>query len=353
MVSIVIPTFNEGINVVKIANRLKHVIYGILDYEVIFVDDSTDDTVTYIEKLIHKYKNIKYLHRENQRGLATAVVSGINMSLGKLIVVMDSDMQHPPEIIPGMVKYLKNGYDIVIPSRHLSGGDEYGLNIFRKLISHTALFIGKFFLKELRCITDPTGGFFAFNKNILDGISLDPIGWKILIEILVRGNYKNIKEIPYKFEKRQYGKSKMSFKEQFNYLRHIFRLVLSSSDDRRIFAFSLVGFSGVIVNMIVYNILIYFGLSVTISGTLSALTAMIGNFTLNRNITWKDKKSKKVFYEAFKFISVSIIGIIIDVAVLIFLNYKFKVNYNTANLSGICASILWNYNINRLWTWRK
>lgn len=353
MVSIIIPTFNEKINVVKIADRIKTAIHNFYDYEIIFVDDSLDNTTEYLENLKKINKNVRYLHRSGRRGLATAVVSGIDMSRGNTIVVMDSDLQHPPELLPEMIDIIENGYDIVIPSRHLSGGNESGLNLYRTIVSHTAASIGKLFLKELRNISDPTGGFFAFRKEILKGVALNPVGWKILMEILVRGKYTRVKEIPYRFEKRYCGDSKMSFTQQMNYLKHIFRLARYSADDRRIFMFAIVGSLGVLVNMIFYNIFVFFGLGVDISGTLSALIAMIGNFVLNRNITWKDKKSDKFFIEAIKFLFVSSCGIIINILILSSLHYKFKVNYNIANLTGICGAVFWNYNLNRLWTWKN
>jgi dolichol-phosphate mannosyltransferase len=353
MVSIVIPTFNEKINVIKIANRIKNAISKIYEYEIIFVDDSSDNTLEYLENLKSKYENIRYSHRTGKRGLATAVAHGINMSKGTIVVVMDADLQHPPELIPEMIKNIKSGFDIVIPSRHLSGGGEYGLNIFRKLISHTASVIGKIFLKRLRNISDPTGGFFAFKKEILKGVSLNPIGWKILIEVLVRGRYNSVKEIPYTFEKRNYGNSKMSFIEQINYLKHIFRLIRDSSEDRRIFIFGIVGFLGILVNMIFYNIFVNCGLNISISAMFSSLIAMTQNFLLNRNITWKDKKTKKFFKEACKFFLTSLCGIVINIIILRFLHFKLKVNYNVANLTGIFGAVLWNYNLNRLWTWKK
>lgn len=352
MVSIVIPTFNEQINVIKISDRINAAIHNIYDYEIIFVDDSLDDTPEYLKKAKCMYDNIKYLHRTGKGDLATAVVSGINMSKGDIIVVMDADLQHPPELLPDMIKNIEEGWDIIIPSRHLLGGEEEGLNFFRKIISHTAATIGKLVLKKLRNISDPTGGFFAFDKKVLDGVVLNPVGWKILMEILVRGKYSTVKEIPYKFEKRDYGNSKMSFIQQVNYLRHIFRLVIDSPDDRRIFMFALVGFFGIILNMIVYNVFVLCGFSISISGTISASIAMIGNFILNRNFTWKDKKTKRFFAEAYKYMAVSLCGIMINIMILRILHYKLEMNYNIANLIGIWGAVLWNYNLNRLWTWK-
>ncbi len=353
MVSIVIPTFNERLNVIKIADRIKAVMANIYVFEIIFVDDSTDDTPEYLKKLNNMYKNISYLHRTGKGDLSTAVLCGIEMSKGEMIVVMDADLQHPPELLPEMIHTLEEGCDIVIPSRHLLGGDEDGLNFFRKIVSHSAALIGKIFLKKLRDVSDPTGGFFGFKSEILEGVILNPVGWKILMEILVRGKYSKVMEIPYKFEKRDYGNSKMSFRQQINYLRHIFRLVMDSAEDRRIFIFAMVGSLGVFVNMLFYNVFVICGFGISISGTFSALIAMIGNFILNRNITWKDKKTRNVFTEAFKFMAISSCGIMINIIILRFLHYRLEVNYNIANLLGICGAVLWNYNLNRLWTWKN
>lgn len=352
MISIIIPTFNEKINVVKIAERIKNILENKYRYEIIFVDDSLDDTMSYLENLSKRYECIRYRHRYGERGLATAVAEGISISNGEIIIVMDADMQHPPELLPYIIKNIERGNDLVIPSRHLYGANEEGLNIFRKIISHTASIIGKIFLKELKNISDPTSGFFAFKKDVVKGVRLNPIGWKILIEVLVRGKYKKVIEIPYEFKKRTYGDSKMSVREQINYIRHVLRLVRYSTEDRRIFSFILVGFSGVFINMFFYNIFINFSFGISVSGTLSALIAMISNFILNRNITWIDKKSKRVFNEFYKFLLVSIFGIGINVAVLHFLYSSISINYNAANLLGICAAVIWNYNLNRFWTWK-
>lgn len=353
MVSIIIPTFNEKINVIKITDRIKNALNNIYNYEIIFIDDSLDNTPEYLKSLNSTHKNIRYSHRIGKRSLSTAVVCGINMSKGDIIVVMDGDLQHPPELLPEIIKYVEEGWDIVIPSRHLTDEDKNGLTISRKIISNTASIIGKIFLSKLKNINDPTSGFFAFKKNILDDVILNPIGWKILIEILVRAKYNRIKEIPYKFEKRSYGNSKMSFIEQINYLKHIFRLVLYSVDDRRIFIFAMIGSLGVLINMIFYNIFIFYGVNISISGTLSALIAMFGNFILNRNITWKDKKTEKIILEILKFFTISLCGIIINIVILCSLHYKLKINYNISNLGGILGAVLWNYNLNRLWTWRN
>jgi dolichol-phosphate mannosyltransferase len=225
MLSIIIPTFNERDNVFALAQRIKLVLGGIA-YELIFVDDSQDDTPERLAELAVIDSSVRFIHRQHQRGLATAVVRGFEMARGDTFMVMDADLQHPPDLLIAMLDALETGADIVISSRFIPGGSDGGLGPLRKLISVTARFMATASLLALREVTDPTSGFFAVRRNVLEGVELRPIGWKILIEVVARGHVKRIVEIPYAFRARKAGESKMSFQEQFNYVRHLARLVL-------------------------------------------------------------------------------------------------------------------------------
>lgn len=352
MLSIVIPTFNERDNVFLIAERIRNVLNGNI-YEIIFVDDSNDDTPEKLEQLTKIDTHVRYEHRFNERGLGTAVVRGFEMALGEMITVMDADLQHPPEMLVPMLAEIETGADIVIPSRFVPGGDDGGLNIIRKLISATARYMGKIMLKALRPVNDPTSGFFMFRKSVIEGIELKPIGWKILIEVLVRGNYEKIIEIPYRFYARAAGESKMSLKEQWNYIRHLINLAKDSPKDRRFYLFALVGVSGLLVNMVTYAILTQFYMKVVTAGTISAVLAMNSNFYLNDRFTWSEIRDCLLFTRYFKFIMTSIVGIVIDVNILSVLYYVFDLNYLLANLIGIMSGTIWNYIVNNAWTWRK
>ncbi len=223
LLSIVVPTYNEGENVVRLAGCLGDVMKD-RSYELIYVDDSTDDTPFILDKLASSNPRVRYVRRTNERGLGTAVVKGFEVCRGQIIAVMDADLQHPPELLPMMLKTIDLNADIVIPSRFVKGGDDGGLNLFRKMISGTARYMGKILLKPLRRIADPTSGFFILKKEVIEGVKLEPVGWKILIEVLVKGNYSNVTELPYHFKARKSGESKMSLKEQMNYVRHIIKL---------------------------------------------------------------------------------------------------------------------------------
>ncbi len=225
VVSIILPSYNEGNNVNTITQRIQKVLSKTaIEYEIWFIDDSKDNTPELLAELVKENPHVNYLHRQNTRGLGQAVVKGFEQARGEYFVVMDADLQHPPELLPLMIHHLIHDSDIVIPSRFIEGGSDGGLNIFRKLISYVARKIGQVLIKQFRSISDCTSGYFGLRREVIEGVSLDPTSWKILMEILVKGRYKTVHEIPYHFMARSMGESKMSLKEQWNYLKHIFKL---------------------------------------------------------------------------------------------------------------------------------
>jgi dolichol-phosphate mannosyltransferase len=224
--SIIVPCFNEGNNVRTLAYKITENLQVLpCRYEIIFVDDSRDNTPAILQELKEEFFEISYIYREHERGLGTAVVTGFANSRGDKIIVMDADLQHPPELLPKIIAQLAT-HDIVIPSRFIAGGSGGGLNLFRRFVSWLARKLGQVFIKKLRHISDCTGGYFGLKRQVISNVQLNPIGWKILIEILVKGHYISVHEVPYEFNARDEGDSKMSLKEQWNYLRHIVALVI-------------------------------------------------------------------------------------------------------------------------------
>lgn len=225
MLSIVIPVYNEKKNINELVTRIENSLKN-NEYEIIFVDDSTDDTTNAIMDLTKQDNKVKLMHREGKNGLSSAVIEGFRLAKGDVISVMDGDLQHPPEILPDMLNKINEGADIVIPSRFVKGGSDGGLNLFRKFVSATARYMGKALFKKLRKVSDPTSGIFMLKKSIITGKKLKGIGWKILIEILVMGEYDNLVEIPYEFNTRNSGESKMNIAVQAQYLKHLYSLFL-------------------------------------------------------------------------------------------------------------------------------
>ena len=222
-ISVVVPTYNESENVGNLVNQIDYALRGI-DYEVIFVDDSTDDTPDAIRRVMSENSNVRMEHRETEKGLATAVLKGFSLANGDYIAVMDADLQHPPTILRSMYAVMETGVDFCVPSRFIPGGSDGGLGPYRKLVSGVARYIGKIMLPSLRKITDPTSGLFMFKRAVIEGADLRPIGWKIMVEVLAMGTYKSVVEIPYKFQARPAGESKLSSKVTIEYLKQVAEL---------------------------------------------------------------------------------------------------------------------------------
>ena len=234
MLSIVIPTYNEGDNIVPLVERIDNALAG-RDYEILFVDDNSQDgTAAIIEDLAPRYP-VGVAVRKTERGLASAVVYGIANTTGEKVLVMDADLQHPPEVIPTLVAAAENGADIVIASRYVKGGacQEWGL--FRKLVSAVSTRIAHIFLPPTRPVKDPMSGFFMFDRRVVAHARLQPRGYKILLEILMEGEFENVTEVPFTFVTRDEGQSKLNTRQQIEYIRHIYGLMRRKGELVRFF----------------------------------------------------------------------------------------------------------------------
>ena len=201
-ISIIIPTYNESQNILNILKSIKENLPKNISAQAIVVDDnSPDGTGKIVEDYLKNLKRItnytiEIIHRKTKDGLGSAILKGIQQATGDTIVVMDSDFSHPPQIIPKLIESIKKyQYDIAVASRYIKGGKIENWSVKRKLISKFATLIAK---KGLGIDTrDPMSGFFAFKRNIIKELNIDAIGYKFLLEILVKTKGVNIKEIPY------------------------------------------------------------------------------------------------------------------------------------------------------------
>ncbi len=220
--SVVVPTFNEAGNVEELSRQVGEALKGI-DYNIWFIDDSDDNTPDVLKELCEKDSHCRYHHRDGDEktGLATAVIEGFEMADGDFLACMDADLQHPPAILRPMYAAMLSGADMCIPSRLIKGGSDGGLNIIRKFVSGTARWMGKAALSSLRKISDPTSGLFMFRKEMLADAKLEPIGWKIMVEVLAMCEYHLIVEIPYEFHDRNSGESKISKKVTLQYIEQL------------------------------------------------------------------------------------------------------------------------------------
>lgn len=226
--SLIIPTRNEVGNVNPLFERLSPVLSN-YNAEVIFVDDSDDATPNAITEKNWPFP-VKVIHREAAErvgGLSTAVLEGVTRANGEYIGVMDADLQHPPEVLPRLLDTAtSNNDDIVIASRFVEGGSPGGLSgPIRRLGSEGTIFLSHVLFPELKGVKDPMSGFFLFNRRILEGdVTLNPQGFKILLELLVKSNWFNLDEVPLQFQRREHGESKLDLKETMAIYSHMFRL---------------------------------------------------------------------------------------------------------------------------------
>ena len=220
LVSIIIPTLNEKDALRYLFAELKDALASSsYDFEIIIVDDnSSDGTGELVKKYLDFPWPLKLVERA-ERGLATAALEGFRNSKGDILGAMDADLSHPPALIPKMLKEMENT-DMVIGSRHIAGGGVEEWPILRRLFSKFATYLA---YPISRGVRDPLSGFFFIKKSALCA-DLKPVGYKILLEILVKCAPRKIIEIPYVFRNRSVGRSKMNLRVTWDYFRHLFRL---------------------------------------------------------------------------------------------------------------------------------
>jgi dolichol-phosphate mannosyltransferase len=354
-ISIIIPTYNEKDNIAPLLSRIDKALAG-YNYEVLVVDDnSRDGTIEAAEALADRYP-VKVLVRRNERGLATAVVHGLKSASGQIIGVMDADLQHPPEVLPDLIKAIQDGADMVVASRYIPGGGCPNWGLSRRVISKVALMISHLLLPSTRQVKDPLAGFFMFRRQSVDPARLKPIGYKISLEVMLIGQFQRVVEVPYIFEERSAGQSKLNPGEQIDYLKHLFSLMARTGELGMLIKFMLVGLSGVVVNEGVYWLLTRFGglaaydwLAVIIGIEVSIIT----NFILNDTFTFAKRRAGRSFIgRLLRFNLICIAGAAIQWGLFMLFTRVFGVYDLLSNLIGIVVAFLWNYFVNRNWTWR-
>jgi len=224
VISVVVPTYREADNLALLAEAVDAALSGPgYDYELLFIDDDSRDGSDEICAELSARFPVRIVVRKGDRGLATAVIHGISMASGDIVVVMDADLSHPASAIPAMIARLQSGEsDFVLGSRYVEGGSIHDdWSVFRQLNS----IIPSLMAKPLCPLKDPMSGFFAIRRSEMPPESrLSPVGYKIALEIFVKGGFNQPSEVPIHFSDRQHGESKLSLKEQLNFLRHLARL---------------------------------------------------------------------------------------------------------------------------------
>ena len=216
MISIVTPTYNESGSLPALVERLAAALTG-RDWELIVVDDGSPDGTADLAAAMAPRLPVRVVRRPGKLGLASAVLDGFRSATGDILVCMDADLSHPPEIVPHLVDALGDGADLAVGSRYVAGGGVEDWPLRRRVVSRVACLMGN----ALVPVRDATSGFFALRRSVIDGVQLNPIGFKIGFEVIARGRYAEVVEVPYTFRDRELGSSKFGRREVAQYVQQL------------------------------------------------------------------------------------------------------------------------------------
>lgn len=297
--TVVVPTYNERDNIGTLLERLASALPA-NDTEIVFVDDSTDDTPDVIRAAADGYPlPITVLHREHATGgLGGAVVEGLRAARGEWIVVMDADLQHPPEVVPALVAAgRRDGADLVVGSRYAGGGSRAGLDGgYRRLVSGGSTLVTKvIFRTNLLQVSDPMSGLFAIRASSLETGELRPLGYKILLELIVRNRPGRIVEVPYAFQPRHAGESKSSLAEGVRFGKHL-AILRFGAKRARMLVFAMIGVSGLLPNQAALWLLhAVLGVHYVPAAIVANLIAVGWNFALTDALLYRNRRQHRSF----------------------------------------------------------
>jgi len=351
IISIVIPTFNEQSNISKIINQLLNldVIY---EKEIIVVDDNSGDgTANLVREYCRDDRRVRLISRYGRFGLSSAIKEGCLCATGDIIAVMDADGQHDPSYIAlALEKIELKKVDIVLGSRFVEGAIIKGLSQGRKSSSSIANSLARLSLYgSYNYLTDYMSGFFVFKRNVCIELveKIDVQGFKFFYELLaISGGKLKIFEIPFIFNEREHGNSKLDLPVVWDFLISLLHTFIGRLVPRRAVSFALVGSTGVFIQLLT----IYFLLAITNLDfekvlPLGVIIAASSNFIINNILTFRSNKlSGKRFYTGLlKFLLVSSLPIIANVGVTNLFYSQFLTNTFISQLAGIFVVFIWNY----------
>lgn len=373
--SLVIPTYKERDNIQNVIRILSQLLEEVVlgDYELIIVDDdSPDRTWEVAQSLMGEYPKLRVMRRQVERGLSSAVIRGWQCARGRVLGVIDGDLQHPPEVLPQLLRGIEGGADLAVASRHIEGGGVSSWSVIRRLLSRGAQVLGLIILPGvLGRVSDPMSGYFMVRRSAIAGVILNPVGYKIILEVIGRGRVGDIAEVGYVFCERQEGESKVTWKQYVEYIHHLIRLRLSTGRLGRLsrkinfplgrfLRFGLVGLSGVFIDMTLLYLLsdpTTLGWPLTLSKIIAGEIAIFNNFLWNdawtfADVTMKQRGLRQRLKRLLKFNLICLAGLMINVLVLRLVFEYVIPNRYIANLIAIAVATIWNFWVNLKLSWR-
>lgn len=355
-VSVVVPTFREVENIPHLIERIAAVreVCGVA-FEVLFMDDMSRDGSAEVVAA-SGLDWVRLVERPANHGLSQAVIDGMRLARYPVIVCMDCDLSHPPERIPELVLLLAGGQQFAIGSRYVPGGstdDDWGM--LRWLNSQVATLLAW----PLTDARDPMSGFFAIRRaDFLAAKQLNPVGYKIGLELIVKCGLENVGEVPIHFTDRVRGQSKLSLREQLRYLQHVRRLYMFKfATAMELVQFLAVGASGVVVNLAVLTGLAAMGLPGGVALFGGVAVSVLSNFALNRRFTFGYARGGNLWRQMAGFIGVTAVGAAVNyaVALAVLAAWLSQVRFGLqlAAMVGVVAGMAFNFLGNRFLVFRK
>ncbi|MDW8085464.1 MAG: glycosyltransferase family 2 protein [Ignisphaera sp.] len=353
--SIVIPTYNEKENIEPLINEIREEVTSAVEYDIVIVDDDSPDG-TWLKALNKINCSDVVVRRINLKGLSTAIIDGILFSNKEYVAGMDADLQHPPRYIDEMIKSTINeNADVVIASRYKKGGGVEGWSALRLIVSRGATLIAKLLLPSTRRISDPMSGFFMVKRSIVakNLSKMNPMGFKVLLEILERGSPSIVTEVPYIFRGRLYGKSKLRMKTIIAYILHVLNLC-----GWRPIKFGIVGAIGTLVNLCVIAFFNYYlpalasGLFVLGSG-IAIEASTLSNFIMHEIWTFKDRRVGHPYKRLVLFHTTILPSLLTQLITANIIFYGTSTNPILSQLLGIIIGFPVNYVLSELGIWKK
>lgn len=325
--------------------------------EVIIVDDnSKDGTDKVVQQFATEGYPVRLITRVGERGLSSAVIRGFNESKGEFLVCMDADLSHPPEAIPRLLECFRDArVNFAIGSRYVPGGStDENWGLFRWLNSKVATILARPFTS----IKDPMSGFFAIPRRVFErAAKLNPIGYKISLELTVKCACKKICEVPIHFTDRKLGQSKLSLREQINYLIHLKRLAdFKYVEFSRFAQFCFVGGTGMVVDLTMLGALLHLGISFLLARALAIWGAMTWNFLLNRRLTFSYSRRGSIFPQYLRFALSCAFGAVISWCIAVGLVEVVEIlekHVFIAAILGILTGTVSNFLLSRFWVFKR
>ncbi len=353
--SVIIPTYCEAENLPLLVPRLCAALKAqAIQAEIIIVDDNSPDGTREVCSELQRQYPVRLYQRLTERGLSSAVIYGLNRATGKILLVMDADLSHPPEKVPELVAAMDNPeVDFVIGSRYVPGAStDESWGVFRWLNSRVATLLARPFTAA----RDPMAGFFAIRQTTYaSSDKLNAIGYKIGLELIVKCGCTNVQEVPIHFSDRLHGKSKLNFREQLYYVQHLCRLAkYKLSRSSRFSRFLMVGATGAAIDIPSFCLFLPF-LPLPAARGIAIWMAMTWNFYWNRRFTFSDRQSDGMSHQYLRFCASSLGGATISwlTSVLLCELSGFIAGYPAIGAAiGIIAGVSFNFAASCRWVFR-